>query len=112
LAVLAKQAHDQQPGLIREMRRASPRICQTLLTGLMKGISTIRTSFQRNLPTKRRRNSTTNRVKKETRATLVDSLFDSAAPLGESNVSVVKYGVTALLIAEEIKPDILNIGLI
>jgi hypothetical protein len=82
-----------------------PRICQTLVTGFMNGITTTNTSFQRNLPRSNRRINITISVKKETRATRVESFFTSEEV---SNVSVVKYGVTAELIAAEITPDILS----
>ena len=81
-----------------------PKICQIDFAGFTKGNSSIRTEFHNALPTIRSSNKITISVRKDTNASLAVSLGGTTGVPLESNVSVVKKGVTTWSIAFEIAP--------
>ena len=77
--------HEQDPGVINEISKANPRICQTDFAGRTAGTSVTRTLFQRYFPKKSRAPKISATVKKETSAIRPGDTSDRPLP---SNVSV------------------------
>ena len=94
------------PGNSKPNKIDSPKICHIDLTGSINGKSLINTEFHKILPTSSKSTKIVIRTKKDTIKFFVLSFFLLSEPF-DSNVSVVKKGVTAASYAEANVPPII-----